>query len=135
MEYLRIKKEERLKQIPGDTGILIIMVSRLEYPVTQLQCRGLTNLFWEPQIMALHNAVNASSLAKRYNISEKVNTEMAEGFTKYTTGSYTDYKTARDAREDIKNKGVVAPFVTAYNGGKRITVQEALMSSKEPWIQ
>lgn len=93
------------------------------------------NVNYSTQIMALHNAVSASTLAKRYNIDTKVNTEMAEGYTKYTTGSYPDYKTARDAREDIKNKGVVAPFVTAYNSGKRITVQEALMITSQKWFR
>ena len=85
--------------------------------------------------MALHNAVDASSLAARYNISSKVNTEMAEGYTKYTVGSHNDYKEARDAREDMRNKGVAGPFVTAYNTGKRITVQEALMITSQKWYR
>jgi cell division septation protein DedD len=95
--------------------------------------QGIVN--YSTQIAALHNAVNADVLATRYNINAKVNTEMADGFTKYTTGSYTDYKTARDAREDVKNKGVVGPFVTAYNSGKRITVQEALMITSQKWFR
>ena len=93
------------------------------------------NVNYSTQIAALHNAVNADILATRYKINAKINTEMADGFTKYTTGSYTDYKTARDAREDIKNKGVVGPFVTAYNSGKRITVQEALMITSQKWFR
>lgn len=87
------------------------------------------------QIMALHNAVNTNVLANRYNLSQKINTEMAEGFTKYTVGSHNEYKSARDAREDVKNKGVVGPFVAAYNSGKRITVQEALMITNQKWYR
>lgn len=93
------------------------------------------NVNYRVQIMALHRAVEASTLAARYNINENVKTEMAEGFTKYTVGSHNEYKNARDAREEIKNKGVVGPFVTAYNSGKRITVQEALMISNQKWYR
>ncbi len=93
------------------------------------------NVNYKVQIAALHNAVNANVLATRYNISTKVNTEMADGFTKYTVGSHNDYKEARDAREDVRNKGVAGPFVTAYNSGKRITVQEALMITSQKWFR
>lgn len=87
------------------------------------------------QIAALHNAKNPDVLATMFNINEQINTEMAEGFTKYTIGSHGEYKSARDARESIKNKGVVGPFVTAYNTGKRITVQEALMITSQKWYK
>ena len=87
------------------------------------------------QIAALHRAVEASTLATRYNLFEPVITEMAQGFTKYTIGSHKEYKSAHDARDIIKNKGVVGPFVTAYNSGKRITVQEALMITSQKWFR
>lgn len=87
------------------------------------------------QIAALHRAVEASVLATRYNLYEPVITEMAQGFTKYTVGSHKEYKSAHDARETMKNKGVVGPFVTAYNTGKRITVQEALMITSQKWFR
>lgn len=87
------------------------------------------------QIAALHRAIEASALATRYNLFEPVITEMAQGFTKYTVGSHKEYKSAHDAREVIKSKGVVGPFVTAYNTGKRITVQEALMITSQKWYR
>ena len=93
------------------------------------------NVNYKVQIMALYKAVDASSLAARYNINSTVSTEMANGFTKYTVGSHNDYKEARDSRETIRNKGVAGPFVTAYNSGKRITVQEALMISSQKWYR
>lgn len=93
------------------------------------------NIKYKVQIAALHNAVDAQVLANRYNINQPVETEMAEGFTKYVVGSHTEYKSARDARETIKNKGVTGPFVTAYNNGKRVTVQEALMVSNQQWFR
>lgn len=93
------------------------------------------NVNYKVQIMALYKAVDASSLASRYNLNTSVNTEMADGYTKYTVGSHSDYKAARDAREEIRNKGVAGPFVTAYNSGKRITVQEALMITSQKWYR
>jgi len=60
---------------------------------------------------------------------------MNGGFTKYTVGNYQDYKAVRDAREDIRNKGIVGPFVVSYNSGSRITVQEALMISHQQWYK
>ncbi|MBA3705421.1 MAG: hypothetical protein H0W84_05840 [Bacteroidetes bacterium] len=87
------------------------------------------------QIAALRRAKDANVLAALFKINENVSTEMAQGFTKYTVGSHPEYKNARDAREEIKNKGVIGPFVTAYNSGKRITVQEALMISNQKWYR
>ncbi|MBN8696028.1 MAG: hypothetical protein J0L87_05820 [Bacteroidetes bacterium] len=94
-----------------------------------------TAVNYKVQIAALQRAVSADALATRYGINENINTEMADGFTKYTVGTHNEYRSARDAREVIKNKGVAGPFVTAYNSGKRITVQEALMITSQKWYR
>ena len=93
------------------------------------------NVNYKVQIAALRNAVDADKLAVRFNINEKVQTEMADGYTKYMVGAHNDYKSARDSRETIKSKGVSDAFVTAYNSGKRITVQEALMITTQKWYR
>jgi hypothetical protein len=64
-----------------------------------------------------------------------VNAEQLDGLNKYTTGSFTTYQDARNNRETVKGKGVAGPFVVAYNNGKRITVQEALMITSQVWIR
>ncbi len=87
------------------------------------------------QIAALHNARQPEQLAAMYNINQKVNTEMADGYTKYVVGSHKVYKEAHDARDQIKIKGVSDAWVTAYNKGKRITVQEALMITSQKWYK
>jgi len=87
------------------------------------------------QIMALHNPVKSTYLAKKFNISETINEEMLEGYTKYTVGRFNEYKSVHDHREEIRSKGVDGPFVVAYNGGKRITVQEALMITHQQWYK
>ncbi|MDF2438525.1 MAG: hypothetical protein K0Q95_2901 [Bacteroidota bacterium] len=93
------------------------------------------NVNYKVQIAALRNAVEADKLATRFNINQRIEQEMAGGFTKYLVGSHPEYKSARDARESIKSKGVNDAFVTAYNSGKRITVQEALMITSQKWYR
>ena len=61
--------------------------------------------------------------------------ENHEGWVKYTTGEFNEYKTARNKREALFKHKFPGPFVTAYNNGERITVQEALMTSKQDWVQ
>ncbi len=93
------------------------------------------NVKYRVQIMALHHAVKSSYLSNKYNITENINEEMLEGYTKYTVGHFDDYKAVRDHREEIRNKGVAGPFVVAYSNGQRITVQEALMITRQQWYK
>ena len=60
---------------------------------------------------------------------------MAECFSKFMIGNFGEYKEARNNRETIKDKGCRSAFVVAYNGAKRITVQEALMISNQKWFK
>ncbi|HTA62908.1 MAG TPA: SPOR domain-containing protein [Bacteroidia bacterium] len=93
------------------------------------------NIHYSIQIGAFKNGVSASALGRKYSLSETIKTEMQDGFTKCILGKFDEYKTARDNRETVKNKGVSDAFVTAYNSGKRITVQEALMVSNQKWYK
>lgn len=87
------------------------------------------------QLAALKKPRETSWFTGKYGITGQVYAEMHEGLSKYTTGSFPMYKAARDEREQIKTKGVEGPFVTAYNNGKRITVQEALMITSQQWYR
>jgi len=93
------------------------------------------NIQYSVQIGAFQKSVNANSLKRKYGISEAVRTEMHEGYTKCIFGKYDEYKKAHDNREMAKGKGVSDAFVTAYNSGKRVTVQEALMVSNQKWYK
>lgn len=94
-----------------------------------------TSVNYKVQICALRETpVSVTVFTARFGFS-KVDSELHEGWTKYTVGNYNEYKEARDSREDVRGKGVVGPFVTAYNTGRRITVQEALMITSQKWYK
>lgn len=91
---------------------------------------------YKVQICALSKMQRGTSyFESKFGISNKVNMEFHEGWRKYIVGKYSMYQEARDYRENMRAKGIENPFVTAYNGGKRITVQEALMVSNQQWIR
>ena len=89
------------------------------------------------QIGAFKNTkVVATVLIKKYRITDKIVDELHEGFSKFMVGNHNLYKEARKHRDIIKSKhGVKDAFIAAYNVGKRITVQEALMVSKQSWFK
>jgi outer membrane biosynthesis protein TonB len=70
-----------------------------------------------------------------FSLTENVNAEMHEGWHKYTSGSFPYYVKAHDFRNEAWAKGIKGSFVVAYNSGTRITVQEALLITKQRWVQ
>lgn len=93
------------------------------------------NVLFLVQIGAFRAAVASETLAKKFNLSENIKSEMTDGFNKFMVGNFNEYKLARDHRETVKQKGCASAFVTAYNGPKRITVQEALMITNQRWFK
>lgn len=88
------------------------------------------------QLLAGHNDVSDDWVAIKYNFNGRADTEIHEGWIKYTTGSFIDYKSARNERENINSShNFPEPFVTAYYLGERITVGEALVISQQDWLQ
>jgi hypothetical protein len=89
------------------------------------------------QIGAFKNsAIKATTLARKYNVIETIKSEMQGGFSKFMIGNYAEYKSARNKREvAINNNSIKDAFVVAYNGAKRITVQEALMITNQKWYK
>jgi hypothetical protein len=99
--------------------------------------RNLSAVDYHVQIGAFTNGnVNASKLKKVFHVNETITSEMQDGFSKFMVGNHADYKEARDHREQMKsNNGIKSSFVVAYNTGKRITVQEALMITNQKWFK
>jgi hypothetical protein len=86
------------------------------------------------QIAAMIRRVPVEYYTSTFGIPGIVNTEQIDGLNKYTNGSFSSYQEARGHREALRAKGVAGPFVVAYNSGKRITVQEALMITSQKWV-
>ncbi len=96
-----------------------------------------TGVNYKVQILAAHRVVNKTYFKQVHGYAGDFNIENHEGWVKYTTGKYNEYKQARDERERLKQNysSLPGPFVTAYNNGERITVQEALLITKQQWYQ
>ena len=92
---------------------------------------------YKVQITAGHREVGKGYFAARHRYHGAFNLERHQGWIKYVTGRFGSYAEARDQRESFKRAGhdFPGPFVTAYNNGDRITVQEALVLSNQKWVQ
>ena len=93
-----------------------------------------TGVNYKIQVGAGHKKVAVNYFATNFNLTDEVSTINHEGWIKYLVGSYGEYKQARDKRNTVRSN-VKTAFVTAYNSGKRITVQEALMISNQKWYK
>jgi len=92
------------------------------------------NVTYKVQVGAGHEKVPSTYFATMFKLQDKVSTINHEGWIKYLVGSYGEYKSARDKRNTVRGN-VKTAFVTAYNSGTRITVQEALMISNQKWYK
>lgn len=87
------------------------------------------------QIIAAHNTVSKRYIKKAFGYNGAVNIDNHQGWVKYTTNGFKNYEEARNNRNSLNRYDFDGPFVTAYNNGDRITVQEALMLSNQSWMQ
>lgn len=122
-----IQEEESTETASIDEKILIDNTISTEKVNTQIN--------YKVQILAAHRIAGKEYFAKSFKFNDKFDLENHEGWVKYTTGNFNQYKGARDKRNNLSNHNFPGPFVTAYNNGVRVTVQEALIVSKQSWIQ
>lgn len=86
------------------------------------------------QILAGHRIISNKKLSNLYNYKGEYSLESHNGWIKYTVGSNSKYIKARDSRNELNNYDFPGPFVTAYNYGERISVQEALILTSQNWV-
>lgn len=94
-----------------------------------------TAITFRVQITAAHKLVDAQYFKSQHKFEEEYFVENHEGWVKYTTGRFEIYRAASDHRKALNQRyDFPGPFVTAYNDGERITVQEALMIANQKWV-
>jgi len=127
-EPTKMMEEELIKQEES------VSASKTEIANVPVPENGVS---YKVQILAGHKVVTEQYIQKTYKFQEEFILDNHEGWVKYITGSFANYKQARDKREDLvlAQHNFPGPFVTAYNSGQRITVQEALMITNQQWIK
>ena len=89
---------------------------------------------YKVQILAGHRIISNKKISNLYNYTGEYSLESHNGWIKYTVGSNAEYSKARDSRNELNNFDFPGPFVTAYNYGERISVQEALILTSQNWV-
>jgi len=93
-------------------------------------------IYYRVQISAGRRLVNVPREFRNYRLEHDVSWERHEGWYKYTTNSFSEYRDARDYRVHISNTTTINDaFVVAYNNERRITVQDALMALNQRWVR
>ena len=96
--------------------------------------RANNNIDYKVQILAGHRIITNKQVYNQFNYQGEYSLETHNGWIKYTVGTNSEYIKARDSRNELNSFNFPGPFVTAYNYGERISVQEALILTSQNWV-
>ena len=82
-----------------------------------------TNFEYRIQLKASYNhRIPLDTIAKEFNLIEKINEDLDNGWYKYTVGSFDQYMSAKDYRDKLRQKKELSGcFVVAYEKGQRLS--------------
>ena len=119
-----VKKEDEVVELKKNEAVKNIISTK----------KANNNVDYKVQILAGHRIISEKQVSKQFNYNGEYALETHNGWIKYTVGSNSRYSDARDSRNELKIYNFPGPFVTAYNYGERISVQEALILTSQNWV-
>ncbi len=87
------------------------------------------DFYYRVQIAACRQALSKKEMKLRWEHPEKVQVSFEDNWFKYTIGSFSEYRSARELRDNSRVKGA---FVVAYFNGKRIKITPYLVIKNHP---
>jgi len=114
---------EPTKSKSVDSPVAKKMVQSLPKQLNTTTSQGIV---YKVQVCATQSKSTSEKVSQEFNITEAIETELQDGWYKYTIGTFKRYAEAKAFRKTKSNIST-SPFVAAYYDGKRVTVQEANM--------
>ena len=134
IEEKELKKED-LKEEIAEVKEEVTEVKKKEVIKNIISTKKVNNnVDYKVQILAGHRIISDKQVFNLFNYNGEYGLETHNGWIKYTVGTNSKYSDARDSRNELKNYNFPGPFVTAYNYGERISVQEALILTSQNWV-
>jgi len=82
-----------------------------------------TGVYYRVQVAATRKPISGSVEFRNKGVDREVLVEQQQGYYKYTAGSFTDYPSARNYRDQLVNRvGIQGAFVVAYKDGRRVPI-------------
>ncbi len=130
------KSESKQKvESKNNKSVTTASSSKTSSNTSQRSNNGSTSgVYYKVQVCALRNVASVEAVGKELQLSEGLDLEMQDGWHKFTFGNFPTYALAKEKRNEKSNLST-QPFVTSYNNGNRITVQEGLMISNQTWLK